>query len=338
MFMQSIEQQVRDYYGLGHEQWLELESQTFDKRIYEYAGRKFWLLELNDHNRDPRYDNNTLKRWKDSYQAIRDPSWPDCDRFEDFSKLPDYIKQECREQHGLDPTRWLDPELPFDQWQSDPNWNYQASELLRLKHIVFDNLEFIRNRRVVDFATHTGVVGGTCLHHNARSVIITNIKLDCLKIADQMLTMLDDDKRHISVHCDIHDQDANRELCAKADTAILAGIMDIVTDHYGILKSIADGGVNCVIIENLNPPSIANNPIPLVYWWQEQAHASWRAYSEDSTPATVGCPNTAWFDFVMKKLGFRKYREQSYQVWESFVDDLTNPQDLFDRKMLVYVK
>lgn len=329
---------MRDYYGLDATQWAELEAQTFDKRIYEFASRKFWLLERNDSTRDQRYDRNVLDRWQSSYQAVRDASWPDCDTFEDFYSLPDKIQQECREQHGLDPDQWLDPDLPYDQWQSDPNWNYQASDLLRLKHIVFDNLEFIHGRKVIDFATHNGLVGGTCLHHGARSVAITNIKMDCLKIADDMLTMLDNDLQHISVHCDIHDLEANRVICDQANTVILAGIMDIVTDHYGILKSIADCDVECVIIENLDPAAIANNTDPLVYWWQEQTHTSWRAYSKDSTSATVGCPNTAWFDFVMHNLGYRKHREQSYKIWDSFADDLTDLKDLFDRKTLVYVK
>ena len=336
--MQSLEQQMRDYYGLNTAQWQELEAQTFDKRIYEYASRKFWLLERRDSGRDQRYDRNVLDRWQASYQAVRDPSWPDCNGFEDFQQLPEVIQRECREQHGLDPERWLDADLPYNQWQSDPNWNYQASDLLRLKHIVFDNLEFIRDRNVVDFATHNGLIGGTCLHQGAHSVAITNIKMDCLKIADDMLTMLDDDQQHISVVSDIHDLEANHAICSRADTVILAGIMDIVTDHYGILKSIAVSNVNCVIIENLNPAVIADYSDPLVHWWQEQTHTSWRAYSEDSTPATVGCPNTAWFDFVMYNLGYRKHREQAYAIWDSFADDLTDTKDLFDRKTLVYVK
>jgi hypothetical protein len=37
----------------------------------------------------------------DSYQAVRDPSWPDVNNIQDFKNLPAWIKQECLEQHNL---------------------------------------------------------------------------------------------------------------------------------------------------------------------------------------------------------------------------------------------
>lgn len=337
--MSTAEQQMREFYNLTDDEWQRLRSMTFDKRIYEYIGRKFWLLELADSHRDLRYDLNSLQRWQSSYQAIRDASWPDCDTFSDFAKLPVHIQIECRDVHGLDPDQWLDPDIPFDQWQPDINWDYQATELIRLNNIVFENIEFIRNKVVVDFATHNGIVGATCLHHGAKSVTITNIKPDCLRIANEMLDLVDQDQRHRALLGDIHDTMRNRFVCQGADTVILAGIMDIVQEHYSILKSVADSGPNCVIIENFDPVVISNTSEPLVHWWQEVSHTSWRAYSPDLKSIMVGCPNTAWFDFVMSGFGYKKHREKGFQVWDSFIDNLSDPEkDLFDRKLLVYVK
>jgi hypothetical protein len=39
---------------------------------------------------------------KESYQAIKDPSWPEIETLEDFDQLPEHIKQECIEQHHLE--------------------------------------------------------------------------------------------------------------------------------------------------------------------------------------------------------------------------------------------
>jgi len=36
-----------------------------------------------------------------SYNAVRDPSWPDISSMDDFNKLPLHIRQECLEQHNL---------------------------------------------------------------------------------------------------------------------------------------------------------------------------------------------------------------------------------------------
>jgi hypothetical protein len=35
------------------------------------------------------------------YNNIKDPSWPDCTSLDEFKLLPDYIKQECIDTHGL---------------------------------------------------------------------------------------------------------------------------------------------------------------------------------------------------------------------------------------------
>jgi hypothetical protein len=39
---------------------------------------------------------------QNSYNAVRDPSWPDATTLEEFSNLPNWIKKECAEQHKLE--------------------------------------------------------------------------------------------------------------------------------------------------------------------------------------------------------------------------------------------
>lgn len=39
---------------------------------------------------------------KDSYEAVKDPSWPDVTTFRDFQNLPDHIRKECLEVHQLE--------------------------------------------------------------------------------------------------------------------------------------------------------------------------------------------------------------------------------------------
>lgn len=42
---------------------------------------------------------------KTSYDAIRDPSWPDISSVEEFNQLPQNIQQECINQHGFRPIK-----------------------------------------------------------------------------------------------------------------------------------------------------------------------------------------------------------------------------------------
>jgi hypothetical protein len=43
-----------------------------------------------------------INQIKDSYNAVRDASWPDVNNLDDFNRLPGHIREECVQQHGLE--------------------------------------------------------------------------------------------------------------------------------------------------------------------------------------------------------------------------------------------
>ena len=70
----------------------QLEINTFNKlnnRHYK------WVLE----NIVQNFFANQIQN---SYNAVRDPGWPDVTTLEDFRNLPNWIKKECAEQHKLE--------------------------------------------------------------------------------------------------------------------------------------------------------------------------------------------------------------------------------------------
>lgn len=54
------------------------------------------------HVRDEIIQNFFSTQIQDSYNAVKDPSWPDATTLEEFANLPDWIKKECIEQHKLE--------------------------------------------------------------------------------------------------------------------------------------------------------------------------------------------------------------------------------------------
>lgn len=48
-----------------------------------------------------------MTAWKDFYNSIKDPAWPECEQEENFSKLPDHIQKECIELFGYQPGQYL---------------------------------------------------------------------------------------------------------------------------------------------------------------------------------------------------------------------------------------
>jgi hypothetical protein len=330
------EQLIKSFYEFTDDQWNHILSKTFDKRYYEYANRKLWILEQSDSQRDPRYDINALNSWKRSYDAIKDSSWPDCNTFEDFKNLPEAIQIECKTVHNFSLDHWFDNNIVFDQWNEDPTWNYQAFDLVRLNYIILDNLEFIAGKNVVDFAGHVGFFAGCCLHNGARTVTFTNIKEECVAIGSEMLSLISDNYQ--SIVADIHDYDYNRRICQDQDTVMLLGIMDIVYDHYKILESITDCNPETIIIEHIESLPILDHPEPLVYWWTEVTSTSWRGYHKDQKPIIVGSPNSSWFDLIMTGFGYRKIKQTRFKLWEPAAQDFSNEQDLSHHTVYVYVK
>jgi hypothetical protein len=75
-------------YGYDNDQ---LEINTFNKLNNEHYR---WML-------DTLIDGFFANQISQSYDAVRDPSWPMVASQAEFSQLPEYIRTECLQQHGL---------------------------------------------------------------------------------------------------------------------------------------------------------------------------------------------------------------------------------------------
>jgi hypothetical protein len=75
-------------YGYDNDQ---LEINTFNKLNNENYR---WVL-------DALINGFFANQTRDSYNAVRDPSWPDVNNLDDFHQLPPHIRAECIQQHGL---------------------------------------------------------------------------------------------------------------------------------------------------------------------------------------------------------------------------------------------
>jgi hypothetical protein len=75
-------------YGHDNDQ---LEINTFNKlNNKDYR----WVLEQ-------LIDGFFADQIRHSYNAVKDPSWPDISSLDDFDQLPEHIRTECSQQHGL---------------------------------------------------------------------------------------------------------------------------------------------------------------------------------------------------------------------------------------------
>jgi organic radical activating enzyme len=75
--------------------------------------------------------------WRECYQAVKDPTWPECPTPSDFKNLSPSIQTECIDIHGLDSKSWTDVTDKYILW-TDANgikikiryaWHFHSSAL-----------------------------------------------------------------------------------------------------------------------------------------------------------------------------------------------------------------
>ena len=86
--------------------------------LEKYNGRVCLIVSVHDHNqrqeivdnvhyfyKNKFYSKNVLNHnaWRISYNNVKDSTWPECDNPEDFDRLPDYIQEECKNIHNIEP-------------------------------------------------------------------------------------------------------------------------------------------------------------------------------------------------------------------------------------------
>lgn len=54
------------------------------------------------------HSRQSNKLWANAWQHVKDPSWPNCDKPEQFVNLPEHIQKECEKDHHISLSIWED--------------------------------------------------------------------------------------------------------------------------------------------------------------------------------------------------------------------------------------
>ncbi len=261
--------------------------------------------------------NENLCNWIASYNSIKGSTWPSCNNYSDFNNLPEHIKDECVHVHNFSPEIWENEE--FKDAHSSVDMSFF---ILLAKHSIINNIEFIKNKHVVEFSCLTGHNTATLLANGARSVIATDIRDECCNITASALQ-----KFHIApphqyqiLKADIYDYQLNKRICKDKDTVLLLGILYHVADHYNILQSIASEEPHHIIIETEDHIKVKDIDDPLIYYKNETTFEIYSAWENNNDTVLVGYPNRAWFINTMQLFNYKLIKSSDYVYWHT--DDL----------------
>jgi 2-polyprenyl-3-methyl-5-hydroxy-6-metoxy-1,4-benzoquinol methylase len=244
--------------------------------------------------------DDVMLSWKNTYLAIKDESWPECNTFEDFEALPESIRNECINVHEVSPDIHKQKFVKnLANYFELPPKDYQLQTVL-------DNIDLVDSKHIVDFACNFGGFSFACWKHGASSVVGFDVRDDNLKMAHALQDFYQVPTDQVKfIKLDIHDYTAVTELCKNKHTAFVPGVLYHVHDHYQILLSIVKAKVPNIIIETARSDQIKNSNDPLIWWKIENTYELVSGWASDHINIPVGYPNCAWFELIMGHLGYQ---------------------------------
>lgn len=288
----------------------ELLKQLPDLKYFEYM-REQTKIVTKSYNKEQtnKLYRATESEWCKVYQSIKDDSWPDCNSYNDFKLLPGWIQEECVSMHKVSPELWA-------EHITSPRYIIETlpiQNIVRLKHIVLDNIEYIKNKDIIDFSCNAGSNSISCMAVGAKSLVGTDVREENVKIASATGKYIGyTEDKFLVQQADIHDYALNTALCQGKHTVLLCGILYHVHDHYAIIESITKANPNHIIIETGIHPDSENMSSPVVVWEVEpndrvdgRLH---NGYYNNQENLLVGSPNDAWVELTLRYFGYKKIK------------------------------
>lgn len=163
---QDLYQALKDLQGRV---WLEIGLHNKQRSEQMIAVVLDWLqgnVEITRTPEDIKQLPNFDINWRDSYNKIRDPSWPDCETVDEWNNLPLRIREECEVQHQFSPRILADVMRHYIMVDSNgvkvkisPQSFFHQGPLIRMGN------QFRLHTSDVDKA-HTNCYNKTCHHFN----------------------------------------------------------------------------------------------------------------------------------------------------------------------------
>jgi SAM-dependent methyltransferase len=215
------------------------------------------------------------------------------------------------------------PGVEWNTWRPWDEWTYPDEVIVWLSHLIEKQIPHMRNRRVLDAGCAQGFVSLFCLHNDASHVTGLDVRDIPLELAREVTKLAGYSNCTFKVG-DIQGPEF-RELCDDHDTVLISGTLQYLTDHYSVLRTIAESNAQTVILNSCTSP-ISKDSQPVVEWSLkpttqiEEADYN-QPYHPTHTELFLGQPNQKWTEQALLSLGFKiTYSEiWQYGPWIHYV-------------------
>jgi hypothetical protein len=182
----------------------------------------------------------------------------------------------------------------------------------RIQAQLVDNVEFIKDRHVVDLGCERGQFLFPCTTLGCASVTGIQPLEDYNHVINQALTHLNLEKRASAVYGNVYDLDDLKNRLAGKDTLLCLGLLYHLNHHYQFLETVSTTNITALIID----VSIQSKPMLDFYCgtdpnikYQFEKHGvdvhGWELDPMAKLNTFVGTPNAAWIINCLKHLGWK---------------------------------
>lgn len=214
------------------------------------------------------------------------------------------------------------PHLQYAQIaQSNCKWAY--SDRLRIKTQLIDNLELIKNQRVLDLGCHDGIFGHVMDQLGAKSVIATNVRQGMIDLVNDCLKELPAPTIMQVIKHDLYDLEGLDHLLEQSDTVHFSGTTMHLNHHYQLFHRLCNNQPDHMILDSIYYDQSWHHPTPSQTWRLESAQEvlfghDHKSHTTDGKKIFVGTPNLSWYRQMLDMFGWQlvKHHDLAYVHFE----------------------
>ena len=182
---------------------------------------------------------------------------------------------------------------------------------IRMQTQLIDNVELIRDRRVVDLGTHRGQFLYPCIELGCQSITGVQPLADYNTAINEALVGLNYSNRARAIWGDAYDLPGLTEILNNQDTLLMLGLIYHLNNHYQLLDAITRTNLTGLVIDiSVIDEDLAHytNSNPMIKWLTEPQNideGGWEFAGIEKNWTWVGLPNASWIVQTLQYLGWQ---------------------------------
>jgi SAM-dependent methyltransferase len=202
--------------------------------------------------------------------------------------------------------------IEFSKWRPS-NLQFDKTHLNRVQHVIVDNIDKIKDHRILDLGCAAGYLSYLCHHYGAKHVTGVNVRSDEIKVANYFAKQVGMTNYNF-VEQDIEEFSKTEELLKNVDTVIISFVLEHIRNPEYLIRLIAKSNVKHLIIGS----TIVEDSItqPKLYYYTHDTEWIYNAHDGNRKKGLACCPNSRWLETV---LYYHNWLIQDYKKCDQFV-------------------